>query len=557
MIEYIPDKWQVRFLFQLKGSVFPKSVAWALPSTVLAILLHTFVFSREGQLDMSTFAAYNFVLGFLVVFRSQQAYSRFWEAGTIMQRIRGNWFNAMSACSVFCSRKPEHQQKVLQFKHGLFRLASLLYCTALQQIAVLEDEHFEVLDLEGFDEAKLRLLADCPEKTLIILQWMQQLIFQSYQSGVLDVPPPILTRVFQELSVGIVGVTDAQKISDIQFPFPLAQMVSTMLIIAAVLTPAVCATVMVDPVWCAVLNFLTVFCYWSINYISAEIEMPFGDDDNDLPLHQLQRSLNTALLQLLDPDISDCPRFQFDTSALLCPTVPCPTFLTEADQGIQQSAEGPVVSTRLSARKKQDRRAKKRRPKPKAESPAGDPFSRQISGSSADSDAQSEASPSGASEAGSGASSVGTAEGRVAAAPAASLQMTQQTEQIAVATVESKCISPVEIAVADPSLEFTQGLKASELVVDPVNGTKPLQPSAALRQLISCAHMQIEAQVLRPPSVQGQFAGVSKILAHVFLLIEELDRLARGDGSSQFERPSAELPIAELHGGQELVDVRV
>ena len=42
--------------------------------------------------------------------------------------------------------KPEKKDDVEKFQHTLIRLASLLYCTALQQISVLEDEAFEILD---------------------------------------------------------------------------------------------------------------------------------------------------------------------------------------------------------------------------------------------------------------------------------------------------------------------------------------------------------------------------------------------------------------------------
>ena len=32
-----------------------------------------------------------------------------------------------------------------------------------------------------------------------------------------------------------------------------------------------------------------VFGFWSVNFIAEEIEMPFGDDKNDLPIPELQK----------------------------------------------------------------------------------------------------------------------------------------------------------------------------------------------------------------------------------------------------------------------------
>jgi predicted membrane chloride channel (bestrophin family) len=44
--------------------------------------------------------------------------------------------------------------------------------------------------------------------------------------------------------------------------------------------------------------------FWSINYIAAEIEMPFGEDANDLPIAQLQEGFNTSLRMLIDEQCS-------------------------------------------------------------------------------------------------------------------------------------------------------------------------------------------------------------------------------------------------------------
>lgn len=89
---------------------------------------------------------------------------------------------------------------------------------------------------------------------------------------------------------------------------------------------------MPDPLWCGLVNFITVFCFFGINFIASEIEMPFGDDPNDLPLHSLQSSLNASLIQLLEKDMATCPDFQLTEARLDCPTLPCPLYLMSAEQ---------------------------------------------------------------------------------------------------------------------------------------------------------------------------------------------------------------------------------
>merc|ERR1711972_670921 len=52
--------------------------------------------------------------------------------------------------------------------------------------------------------------------------------------------------------------------------------------------------------------------FWGVNYIAAEIESPFGDDPNDLPLQALQKDMNKSLWVLLHPKTQEVPSFQFD-----------------------------------------------------------------------------------------------------------------------------------------------------------------------------------------------------------------------------------------------------
>merc|ERR1712216_95759 len=99
-----------------------------------------------------------------------------------------------------------------------------------------------------------------------------------------------------ELSRGFVNIVDAQKITDIIFPFPYAQMVSVMLVGSTAVTPVALSIIMEDISWCCVLTFISVFSFWCINYIAAEIEMPFGDDANDLPIGRLQERMNACLV---------------------------------------------------------------------------------------------------------------------------------------------------------------------------------------------------------------------------------------------------------------------
>merc|ERR1719207_229685 len=101
-----------------------------------------------GSKGTTVVSMFTFVLGFLLVFRTQQAYSRWWEGGSLLQELRGEWFNAYSCLLAFGNPAPEKQKDVLKFQHELARLISMLYGSGLAQVCSLDRKIFEVIDLE-------------------------------------------------------------------------------------------------------------------------------------------------------------------------------------------------------------------------------------------------------------------------------------------------------------------------------------------------------------------------------------------------------------------------
>jgi len=249
MIRYDPGVWGISFAFQLEGSVFPKSLVWAVPCSVTSVILHVIfnnnptVFHQVGAGDVgaSVLTGFTFILGFLVVFRSQQAYSRWWEGGTLLQQLRGEWFNAYSSLLAFGNQAPEKCEEVLAFQHRLARLFSLLYFTAIQQVSTMKEQNYELIDIEDFDSDSMNYMMQAPDRCEVCLQWIQRLISEADEAKILKVAPPILSRVYNQLGNGIVNLNNARKITDFPIPFPLAQMITFMLLFHWFITAFICA----------------------------------------------------------------------------------------------------------------------------------------------------------------------------------------------------------------------------------------------------------------------------------------------------------------------------
>lgn len=323
MIDYEVEGWHVNLLLKWQGSVFPAAISCAMPSAIVAFLICYYhetldpsgSFSLAGEGVNSMWSAYTFILGFLVVFRTQQAYGRYWEGVTLLRQARGEWFNAYSSLIAFSTVDVARKAEVESFQHQIARLFSILNCVALQTITVMEDDDFPTLEVIGLNVESLQYLAskkDHNQRMEILIQWIQKVVVNNMGSQILTVPAPVMTRFFQELSRGTVSMNQARNMTEIPFPFPYAQLLTLLLVLNSVMTPIISAVLMRNYIWSPLFTFILSFAFWGANYIAAEIESPFGDDQNDLPLRRLQEDVNASLWTLLEVHSQNPPSFLFN-----------------------------------------------------------------------------------------------------------------------------------------------------------------------------------------------------------------------------------------------------
>lgn len=315
MIDYEED-WFSTLMFRFEGSVAPRAVVFAMPSAVLGVLLVLVddwspSFREDiGLLDLKFSQIWTATTGVIILmlgFRVRQALSRFWEGTSLLHQMRGEWFDTVSNCVTFSilakEKKPE---QVWDFRHTIVRLMSLAHGSALEEIAGAQVE-FDTIDVFGLHPRMLKHVKECNEtykfnKVEVLLHSVQSLIIQASADGVLTVPPPILSRVFQTISRGFVNLLNAKKITDTRFPFPFAQLISFLLVALGVLTPLMLSTLIFNKFLIALFTFVPMFGMCCMNYIAIELENPFGLDPNDLPLGHFQTEMNSCLLLLLHPN---------------------------------------------------------------------------------------------------------------------------------------------------------------------------------------------------------------------------------------------------------------
>ena len=111
MIHYAKGYWGLPLFLKLHGSPFPRTLPFAVVSVAITIWLHLWDSGREEIVRSFAhpypFQMYGFVIGFLVVLRTNHSLARFMEARTGVETMRArlalsmceapSWFSASDA----------------------------------------------------------------------------------------------------------------------------------------------------------------------------------------------------------------------------------------------------------------------------------------------------------------------------------------------------------------------------------------------------------------------------------------------------------------------------
>eukprot|EP00928_Gymnodinium_smaydae_P023241 TRINITY_DN19258_c0_g2_i1.p1 TRINITY_DN19258_c0_g2~~TRINITY_DN19258_c0_g2_i1.p1 ORF type:complete len:541 (-),score=107.04 TRINITY_DN19258_c0_g2_i1:117-1739(-) len=311
MIYY--DSHHVGTLLQCHGSVFKQSLPVSVIAGILGFVIKFFEIQGWITLDhfdnSAVYSGFTFTISFIIVFRTSQSYNRFWSSACAVNTMRTQWYEAANNLSSFLHFSDKSMEEKMYFKNKLVRLFSMLNAVALGAVSSMEDENFPIIDVNGWKPGMLAILMvrNDERKTELVYQWIQSLIVKNAKSGLLNIPPPILTRVFQELERGMVEFNFVLQLMKIPFPFPYAQVTFMLINVYTVFTPFVMCVWTSHPGFTGIFTFISILGFRSINLIATELENPFGDDVNDLPVHDFHNEFNVKLMSLLDPHIDVVP----------------------------------------------------------------------------------------------------------------------------------------------------------------------------------------------------------------------------------------------------------
>lgn len=131
-------------------------------------------------------------------------------------------------------------------------------------------------------ESERELLQVATDRVLVIMNWIIHDI--AALSPDMDAAPPIQSRMYQELSNGMLAFKMASKLADIPFPFPFAQILTLLLTVFMFLIPIYMIAFTDSHVIPPMMSFGLCMGMWGLNETAIELENPLGSDINDINL---------------------------------------------------------------------------------------------------------------------------------------------------------------------------------------------------------------------------------------------------------------------------------
>lgn len=159
---------------------------------------------------------------------------------------------------------------------------------------------FSVLGGVSDDEMRQLERARGPvAQSALCFMWLQEFIIrESLLGSVGEINPSIVSRCFHCASDGSFWYSQARKIAYAPFPFPHGQMSAIFSLTIIFIFPMLFQEY-VNKLWFAcVLNTVTVLCHLGIHEVARELENPFTNMPNDLPLSTFQAQVNESLVTM-------------------------------------------------------------------------------------------------------------------------------------------------------------------------------------------------------------------------------------------------------------------
>lgn len=231
--------------------------------------------------DLTTNVIYNLVLGLLLVFRTNTAYDRFWEGRKTWGILVTNTRNVARQVALhWPTQTPigSTDRDTLLNLLVAFAIATKLHLRS----EPIQDQLRDLISAE-----QVELLAEAKHPPLQIAFWIGMHLQQAVQQGYIDSNQA--ANLDQSLSQMIAGVGSCERISSTPLPIAYRIYLKRLILIYCIGLPF--RWVPEIHGWALPMVAVVSFILLGIEEVGRELDNPFGQDANDLPIDDICQTI--------------------------------------------------------------------------------------------------------------------------------------------------------------------------------------------------------------------------------------------------------------------------
>jgi ion channel-forming bestrophin family protein len=278
MIQYDPHKWFDHF-FDIRGSLVREIIARVLLCvgwSALVVWFHIFVYPVGIPSLLHTLVGV--ALGLLLVFRTNASYDRFWEGRKLWGGIVNDSRNLVRLATVHLRDEPELLARLTQWTAAFpVAVKNVLRGDTDLGRHTPEIPVFERLEVESSQHPAMA----------VALRMTECVVEARRRGAISEIIHGSLDKNIQTLVDYLGG---CERIRKTPLPFAYVVHLRRALVLYCFSLPFALVETFG---WTTILDVLLLsYTYFGIEEIGVEIEGPFGDDDNDLPLDDICRAIH-------------------------------------------------------------------------------------------------------------------------------------------------------------------------------------------------------------------------------------------------------------------------
>lgn len=289
MIHYDHKAWH-KLLFAWKGTVIkgilPRIIFFMIWTSAMVYLYDHNIISKDIKIDMVVYNVIGLALGLLLVFRTNTSYDRFWEG----RKLMGSSVNASRNLALLLNElipKAETEKR----SHMVKLISAFNYATKERLRDGVTKEHLPMLNEAMKDE-----IFKNNHVPNAIMKLIHKEVTKIKRSGF--AMNPDLIAINNEMTTLINNLGGMERIRNTPVPFAYAAHLQMFIMLYFLALPF---GLYEKFHWISVpVIGIVSLILLGISEIGVEIEDPFGDDPNDLPMDSICENIEKNVKEILD-----------------------------------------------------------------------------------------------------------------------------------------------------------------------------------------------------------------------------------------------------------------